>query len=450
MSAIDFLTAKFTASAAAPALVWRDRETSYRELLDLVAAARRDADAQGVKPGDVVLLAAAFSPSAVATLLALFERGAIVSLVDGEEPQAVERAAALATPQHIARIDNDDRTVWKTGEAVTSRYELLASLRDAGSPGLILFSSGTAGTIKAAVHDVDRLLRKYRRPRQNLRTLAFLRFSHIGGIDTLFYSLANGSCLVVVDDRSPDAVCRAIAAHRVQVLPAAPSFLNLLALDGAWRRHDLRSLIYVTYGAEVMPQATLDRCLEMFPGVRLLQKYGTTEVGTLRSQSKAPGSRWVRIGGEGYEVRVVDGLLQIRAESAMLGYLNAPSPFDADGWFHTGDLVEVDGDYLLINGRASDVINVGGRKVSPAEVESALLTIDNVADATVYGEPNALLGQIVCARVTAGREEPADALRDRIRERCAALLDSYKVPSKIVVTSQVEMTGRFKKARRAS
>jgi acyl-coenzyme A synthetase/AMP-(fatty) acid ligase len=293
------------------------------------------------------------------------------------------------------------------------------------------------------------LTAKYRRPRHNLRTLAFLRFSHIGGVDTLLYSLANGSCLVVIDDRSPDAVCQAIARHRVEVLPTAPSFLNLLALDGAWQRHDLSSLKFVTYGAEVMPQATLDRVVEMFPGVQLLQKYGTTEVGTLRSQSRAPGSRWVRLGGEGYQLRVVDGLLQIKAESAMLGYLNAPSPIDADGWFHTGDLAEVDGDYLLINGRATDVINVGGRKVNPAEVESALLRIDNVADATVYGEPNAFLGQIVCARVQPAHDEPADALRARIREQCGQFLDSYKVPAKIVFGSGEAASDRFKKIRSA-
>src|SRR5262249_53483516 len=142
--------------------------------------------------------------------------------------------------------------------------------------------------------------------------------------------------------RTSEGICRTIARHRVEVLPAAPSFLNLLLLSEAHRRHDLSSLRYITYGAEVMPQATLDRLAAAFPGVTLLQKYGLTELGTLRSHSRANDSLWVRVGGEGFQTRVVDGLLQVHAESSMLGYLNAASPFTEDGWFMTGDAVEVD------------------------------------------------------------------------------------------------------------
>src|SRR5207247_91762 len=81
----------------------------------------------------------------------------------------------------------------------------------------------------------------------------------------------------------PEGICRTIARHRVEVLPASPSFLTLLLLSEAHRRHDLSSLRYITYGAEVMPQSTLARLALEFPHVRLLQKYGLTELGTLRS-----------------------------------------------------------------------------------------------------------------------------------------------------------------------
>lgn len=447
MNELDFLRAKFHEVRAEPAVIWGEQAVSYAELSASIARAGVQLDEQEVRPGTVMLLAASFSPAAIALLLAALDRAAIVALVDGDEAQTIESKAAIAGADVIATIDDAGLAEFRPGPSAPAVPQHYATLRRRGHPGLVLFSSGTAGAIKAAVHDVTPLLQKYRRPRHKLRTLAFLRFSHIGGIDTLLYNLANGSCLVVADDRTPEAVCALIARHRVEVLPAAPSFLNLIALSGAWRHHDLSSLRFVTYGAEVMPQATLDRCGQMFPGAQLLQKYGTTEVGTLRSQSKAPGSLWMRLGGEGYDVRVVDGRLQIKAESAMLGYLNAPSPIDADGWFHTGDLVEVDGDFVRIKGRETDVINVGGRKVHPAEVESALLQVDNVADVTVYGEPNALLGQIVCARVQPARSEDAEAFRRRIRQECGQHLDSYKVPAKIVIAAEPSMTARFKKVR---
>src|SRR5947208_16328713 len=92
----------------------------------------------------------------------------------------------------------------------------------------------------------------------------------------------------------------------------------------------------VTYGTEVMPESTLERFHRLFPRVRLLQTYGLSEVGILRSQSKSADSLWVKVDGDGFETRVVDGLLQIRARSAMLGYLNAPTPFTADGCLTTG------------------------------------------------------------------------------------------------------------------
>ena len=90
-----------------------------------------------------------------------------------------------------------------------------------------------------------------------------------------------------------------------------------------------------------------------------------------------------------------EGLLEIRAESSMLGYLNAPSPFTDDGWFMTGDAVEQQGEYFRILGRASDLINVGGRKVYPAEVEAVIAEVENVKDVSVAGEAHPFTGQVV-------------------------------------------------------
>jgi len=103
----------------------------------------------------------------------------------------------------------------------------------------------------------------------------------------------------------------------------------------------------------------------------------------------------MKIGGEGFQTRIVDGLLEIKAESAMLGYLNHESPFTEDGWFKTGDAVEVDGEYIRILGRKSEIINVGGEKVYPAEVESVILQMDGVEDAIVTGAENPIIGKIV-------------------------------------------------------
>jgi acyl-CoA synthetase (AMP-forming)/AMP-acid ligase II len=155
----------------------------------------------------------------------------------------------------------------------------------------------------------------------------------------------------------------------------------------------------------------------------------------------------VRIGGDGFQTRIVDGILQIKAKSAMLGYLNAPSPFTKDGWFNTGDLVEVDGDYIKILGRTTEIINVGGEKVYPTEVESVIQQIENVAEATVYGQHNPITGNIVCANVTLLNQEAKNPFILRLKRYCNLRLESFKVPVKVTVTDKKQHTERFKKLR---
>jgi acyl-CoA synthetase (AMP-forming)/AMP-acid ligase II len=147
------------------------------------------------------------------------------------------------------------------------------------------------------------------------------------------------------------------------------------------------------------------------------------------------------------ETRVADGTLWIRARSAMLGYLNAPSPFDADGWFNTEDEVEVDGEYMRLKGRRSEIINVGGQKVYPAEVESVLLRMENVKDVLVHGERNPLTGQVVTARFQLESPEPLDVLRRRMREHCRAVLLPFQIPARVEIAEKPQHSARFKKIR---
>jgi acyl-CoA synthetase (AMP-forming)/AMP-acid ligase II len=133
----------------------------------------------------------------------------------------------------------------------------------------------------------------------------------------------------------------------------------------------------------------------------------------------------------------------------MLGYLNAPSPFDADGWLNTGDVVETKGEYLRIVGRASEAINIGGEKVYPAEVESVLLQMSNVRDVTVYGRRSPVTGSVVAARVALIEPESPEQFEQRLRSFCRGRLQKYKVPILLEVDNLEHHNARFKKARAA-
>lgn len=445
---IGFLLDVFAHNAERDAIVWRDRVFNYGWMKTAVEGWLERLESEKLERGTVVSLEADFSPNAVALMLALIERGCVIvpltSTVEAKKPEFREIAEVEAVISVDAR---DEAKIERTG--LTARHPILARLKEQARPGLILFSSGSTGKSKAAVHDFVPLLEKFKVPRQSKRTITFLLFDHIGGVNTLLYTLSNAGCIVTVAERSPDAVCDAIARHRVQILPTSPTFINLLLLSEAYKRYDLSPLELVTYGTEVMPQSTLARFNELFPNLRLQQTYGLSEVGILRSKSRSSDSLWVKVGGEGFETRIADGMLEIKAQSAMLGYLNAPSPFTDDGWFKTGDAVEVDGEWLRILGRKSELINVGGEKVYPAEVEGVLQLMDGVEDVAVTGEPNPITGQMVKARVKLTNSESPQEFKKRMHAFCRGKLDRFKIPQKVEVVETSLHGDRFKKMRNA-
>jgi len=443
---ITFLVERFKAHPDDEAIVWGGQSYTYGWMADGIERWMRELDEQNIPRGAVVSLEADFSPNAVALLLALIDRGCILvpitSSVEAKKPEF----RAIAEVESILEITDDDRVVQRV-TGVEAKHELILKLKHSGHPGLVLFSSGSTGKNKAALHDFVPLLEKFKVERHSMRTMTFLLFDHIGGVNTLLYTLSNTGCVVTVAERSPEVVCAAIEAHQVELLPTSPTFLNLLLLSRTYERFDLSSLRMITYGTEVMPASTLQRMHEILPNVNLLQTYGLSEVGILRSKSKSSDSLWMKVGGEGFQTRIVDGLLEIKAESAMLGYLNHDSPFTEDGWFKTGDAVEVDGEYIRILGRKSELINVGGEKVYPVEVESVLLQMEGVEDVIVIGVPNPITGQMVQARVRLSTDEDLPQFRKRMQAFCHDRLARFKIPQKVILVEKSLHSERFKKLR---
>jgi acyl-coenzyme A synthetase/AMP-(fatty) acid ligase len=446
---MQWLLDRFATAADQPAFIHEGETTTYAEVVDQIGRFGAVLAREGVKAGEKVAVLADYAPAVVCLILALARHGAIV--IPLSRAAVVEEDAALAISgcDWFVEFDPEGREATFSRRPIAAEHALVSALAAAGRPGLILFSSGSSGAPKAILHDFERIADKFRKQRAATRAIPFLMIDHFGGVNTVLAITSSLGVVVTVADRSAAAVCEAIARDRVQLLPATPSFLTLMLTSGLHRRLDLTSLTRITYGTEVMPQSTLSRLKEAFPGVELQQTYGLSEVGVLRSQSRPDGSLWVRVGGEGFETEVREGILWIRSQYAMLGYLNAPSMFDADGWFNTQDQVEVDGDYIKILGRVSDIINVGGQKVYPAEVEDVILELDNILDVAVLGEAHPLLGQIVVAKVALLSPEPVEDLKRRIRAACRAHLAAYKAPAKVIVSEESFHTARQKKVRRA-
>jgi long-chain acyl-CoA synthetase len=444
--AIEFLLQKFKENESKPAIIWKEKIFSYSDLLLKYNEAQNILKGSLIKKGTVVSLNADFTPNAIAFLLALIENENIIVPFNFPLKEAIKNEIAEVEIEILFNVDNDTFTLNKRD--YIAKHDFYLNLRQKKSAGLVLFTSGTSGFPKAAVHDFNRLLDKFRTVRKSMRTINFLLFDHWGGLNTLFHTLSNCGVVLALRNRKPDAVCEFVEKFNIELLPVSPSFLNLLIISEKYKKYNLSSLKLISYGTEPMPENTLKRGKEIFPNVMFQQTYGLIELGVLRSKSKSDDSLWVKLGGEGFELRIVENILQIKAESAMIGYLNAPSPFTEDGFFITGDEVEYDGEYYKILGRKSEIINVGGDKVYPQEVENIILEMSNVNEVTVYGEKHVMMGNIVCAKVSLNEQEEVKEFARKLKAHCKIKLQSFKVPVKVFVTEEQLFSDRFKKQRK--
>lgn len=414
---------------------------TFAQLNARIDACLREFDAADVR-GRVVILNGDYSDVSIGALLALYLRGCIVAPVNRARSERIAEFAELTGAEFVIDAEGSIRAL-----PPRSPPPLISQLRASSEAGLILLSSGSTGTPKAMLLSLDRLLEPHRRRERYTPfvTAAFLLFDHIGGFDVMMHTLFSGGTLVRVTSRDPVDVCRDIEEHGIELLPSTPTFLNMLLIRRAHEQAELSSLKLITYGTEVMPETTLRALASALPHVTLKQTYGMSELGVLSTKSQANDSPWIKLGGGASQTKVVDGILWVKSPTAMLGYLNAPSPFDADGWLCTGDVVEVDGDFIRVHGRKEQLINVAGQKVFPAEVENLLLSAPGVRDAVVWGKKNAVTGYIVAASVVKDPGVDAEEARREIIRHCSQHLEDFKVPRHIQFVEGDLHTERFKK-----
>lgn len=425
------------------AIISDGREYSFDDIYNEYEKAVMFLKKNSMSPGSVVSVIAEFTPVSIAFLIALIERDMIIVPISRTIKEK-DRYIRISESQYVLdlcqKID-----IRRTNTEV--KHEMLCTLIRKQAPGLILFSSGTTGEPKAALHDLTFLMKKFEKPGKCLSTVTFLLFDHIGGFNTVMHSLSSGCMIATLKDRSPEEVCRIIEKYKIELLPTSPTFINMILLSRIYEKYNLSSLKMISYGTEPMPESTLKQVHKLLPDIKLKQTYGLSELGIMSTKSMSSDSLWMKIGGDGYETKIVDDILYIRARSAMIGYLNAPSPFDEDGWFNTKDKVEKNGDYIKILGRTTDLINVGGEKVYPNEVESVLLSLNGVRDVYVYGEANPITGQSVIANVCVDKNNNNRDFIKLLRKYCKDNLEAFKRPTSYRLTTEVFYGERFKKKR---
>jgi acyl-coenzyme A synthetase/AMP-(fatty) acid ligase len=425
----------------------RSGDYNYNELIYKIEQLTKNFDS--IPAGSVVSICSDYSFRAIAAFIALALKKCILVPITIQNKEEIQVRVQESFSNFIITPDSDKWII--TRVETTGNHDFLRQLQSTDRAGLVLFSSGSTGKPKAMIHDLDTLLDFYQDRRQKpVVFLIFLMFDHIGGINTLFNALSMGGHLILPENRDAEHVCRLVEKYKVKILPASPSFLNLLLISEAHTRYNLKSLRMITYGTEGMPESLLSKIKQVFPKVRLLQTFGTSETGIARTSSKASDSTFFKIDDPDVEYKIVDGELWLKSGTQVLGYLNVDNnAFDEQGWFRTGDLVEqVDDNYMRIIGRNKEIINVGGEKVLPAEVENVLIQIPEIADCMVYGQSNAITGHHVAADVVLNQEMSRKNAKKLIRKFCQSHLEQYKIPAKIYFIEKIELGSNLKKIRR--
>jgi acyl-coenzyme A synthetase/AMP-(fatty) acid ligase len=319
--------------------------------------------------------------------------------------------------------------------------------------GVFLFTSGTTGKPKLVHHYwkalLEGVINRSLDKNQGARWLVPYQPHSFAALQVILSALLSSGTLVFPEHGDFKAYVQAVADHAITHISATPTFWRAFLLAAAGQ--EFPSLQQVTLGGEAVDQATLDRLRTTFPHARVSHIYASSEAGTLFSVHDGRAgfpAEWLdqEIRGS-IHLRIRNGGLEVLTPRRMRSYASGqPPPLLEDGWLITGDLVERRGDRVVFCGRTDRIINVGGLKVSPDEVEDFLLSHPSVREAKVYSIPSPLAGQIVGAQVIADPGSDVESVLSELRTYCARHLPPHKRPRSLSCVLHIAMAESGKKA----
>src|SRR5437588_58076 len=319
----------------------------------------------------------------------------------------------------------------------------------------ILLTSGTTGQPKMVVHTLASLAGAITSgtPAEPAVWSTFYDIRRYGGLQILLRALLGGGSMVLssAQESTGDFLVRAAARGVTHVLGTPTHWRNALMNPSA------RGLApqYVRLSGEIADQAILDHLRAFYPGAAIVHAFASTEAGVgFEVGDGLAGFPASLVGQEssGVEMKVEEGSLRIRSARTAARYLgsHAEALPDADGFVDTGDIVELRGERYYFVGRRDGVINVGGQKVHPEEVEAVINSHPQVRASQVRAKKSAITGALVVADVVLNKEPGAanargEGLEHAILEHCRAALPRHKVPAAInfVPSLAVAATGKI-------
>ena len=422
-----------------------DRLVDSEALASAVARLRAD----GVERGAIVAWLGHNSLEMLTTLVACKELGAVLLPLNWRlAPAELRGVLAHAGAGHLL----DTPELAPLADTLRASGALRPGAAEGVEPGdiLLVYTSGSTGEPKGSMHTVAGMQANARAAidaqglDERSRVLSVLPLFHVGGlcIQTLPV-LAAGGRLRLHARFDADAWFDDIETWRPTTSLLVPALMRVLVEHPRWAAADLSALKFINSGSQIVPRTLIDAFHAR--GVPVAQVYGATETGPV-SIVLRPSEAMARTDSAGrpalgVQARLAaDGDVLLKADNMMRGYhREAASAFDAQGWFHTGDLAVLRGDGCIeVVGRSSDLIISGGENIHPAEIENLVLECPEVAECAVVGVADARWGEVPVLVVVAraGRAVDEAALRALFHARLAR----FKHPRRIVMSAGLPKT----------
>jgi acyl-CoA synthetase (AMP-forming)/AMP-acid ligase II len=445
----------------APAVVFAGQQISWRELEKRVLHFAEGLREQGVAPGEVVAVQLPNTLEFVVAFLAICRLGAVMSTLHmpyrGAEIAALLRHSraklALCLPAAKEMFGNLGRAFAEIDASTPLAKDFPAPV--AADPFLLLYTSGTTDAPKGVPLNYHAMLSNARlgAPEHKLtaadRILSAAPFTHLFGLYSLQCAWAVGACTVLLPAFKPDDLSLLIQAAKPTALWTAPAHIAAIRAMGLFDRHDWSSLRLAIMSGSACPPPLVRDFSSKVGSCAVTQLWGMTETqaGLYTRPGDAPEVHATSAGrpSPGTEIRIVEEELQVRGCLLFPGYYendqaNAAA-FTADGWFRTGDLAAIDAaGNVAITGRSKDIINRGGIKFNPREVEDLLAVHPKILQAAIVPMPDAVLGEKACLFITLRNPSEPVVLEEVVAYLMEKNIAKIKLPEKLVVVAEMPMT----------
>ncbi len=420
---IELLTAAAAARPDGLALVSPYGEVTYRQLLRDAEVAAANLRARGARrvavlePDPAHVIAVLAGASRVGVEACVYPLAATQDVVEELRSRLEHELLITSREEYVDRVVRARDLLVPPADGA----ELGPMPED--RPHMVL-TTGTTGASRGARHTWDRLLGPARRIRETPDQVWLLAYAlnQFGGLQILIHVLAAHATLVVGASFQPRDALVAMRDGGVTHASGTPTFWRFLLSELKADGGAVPDLTQVTLSGEAVPAPLLERIRATFPHANVSQIYAATEFGqaiTVRDGLSGLPASMLESGGE-IELKIVDDELWVRSQAGMRGY-HGEADLEPGSWRPTGDLVEVVGDRVEFRGRKTDVINVGGVKIHPVQVEERVSVVPGVAMARVFGRKNALTGAVVAVELVLERGHERESVEHAVREACADL-----------------------------